>query len=462
MKYFGMVITISLLLNLSVEAKALQAESKFLSKDDDKLSFIKKQLISNAFKMVIDKKLKEMNLDSTTFWQNYNAKFEENFSKIKDSLRAKYQPDPEKEIPSNMMEQYESTLRKKRLISKSRYGRLSRVIKSYSIEKFSKSIALPNSHYIKLNANVDEKRLAEVYYKFIGVSSIRAFDKVFVDTKIILKNITWTELGVTTQNDFLNVLNKSWREKIELKAGDIFSGGVQVVDNIKRDEINKQLEMSSKISDTLNSPDAVNEISDSLYVKSIINIKNIDFDEQTMEYFLHFSGGMLIFDLKNGSVVNHLDFPPVELKFTRLDDHSFSSSIAQAMFEMALPVVDNFRKVVEENVKLKQNFELAIEGAKNLDEVYQIQKILKELGVLYFFNPEISEVNNSVVIMNVNYSGVKEKAFAVLNKLENLKIDEERQLLRKNNLPFSFELKSVELKGDNKSKEVNQNSGVNL
>ena len=132
------------------------------------------------------------------------------------------------------------------------------------------------------------------------------------------------------------------------------------------------------------------------------------------------------------------------------------------MFEMALPVVDNFRKVVEENVKLKQNFELAIEGAKNLDEVYQIQKILKELGVLYFFNPEISEVSNSVVIMSVNYSGVKEKAFAILNKLENLKIDEERQLLRKNNLPFSFELKSVELKGDNKSKEANQNSGVNL
>ncbi len=441
----------TLFFNLSFAAKSLQAESKFLSKDEDSLSFVKKQLINNAFKLVIDKKLKEMNLDARTFWQNYNSKFEEHFKTIRDALRLKYQKDPEKDLEREQIEEYEKKLRVKRLKSKASFGRLSRVIQSYSIEKFSKSIAIPNSHFIRLSASVNEEKLAEIYYKFIGASALRAFNKVFIDAKINLKNITWVELGVNIESDFVNVLNDNWRKKIIDRSGDLFSAGAEIVDNVKRDEIKEHINTKSKVSSDLSSPDILNELSDSLYVKTHVNIKNIDFNPQTSEYLLQFTGGLLIYDLKDGSIAKHLDFAPREISFTKVDDHSFSSSIASTMFEMTLPVMDNFRKVVEENVTLKQQFIIAIENTKNLEEVYAIQKHLKEQGVVYFFKPDIKEVQQSRVILTVSFSGVKEKALKVLDVIARFKPSENREISRKNDLPFSFVIKDVKSSSDDKN-----------
>ncbi len=427
--------------------KRVVGEAKFFSKEGDDLSFIKKQLRSNAFKKIVDIELKAMNLDHETFWTNYNGKFEESFKEIEAKLRSRYQKDEEQEIPKKYLEKYQTQLRVKRLKSKATFGRLGRVIKKFSVEKLSKSVVVSNSHFIRLNALVDRSKLTEIYYSFIGVSTYRSFTTAYIKTHFKLINTNWVELGVNTESDFTDVVSSSWQKKMGEMLGDTFSGGVVIADNTILSEIEEYRSQmkANKETGLVNSETPFAKFYDSLLVNIAIEIKKIDFDENLKNYTYHFKGGAYVTDLKNSKIVKHFDFPPTESEFTRVDDHSFSSSLASYVYRMAIPVVGNFRKVVEENVKTKKNFELVVDNVENLNDIYKFSKVLKDKGVIFFFDPEIEEITDKKVRLKVNYTGVKEKAIAILDQFKMFILDKNVKISRQNDLPFSFIINRLQL-----------------
>jgi hypothetical protein len=72
---FTVLLTLFLSLSLSA-ATFVDGEGHFFAKDSDSLSFVKKQLLSSAFRNVMTKELDAMGLDSKLFWQQYDKKFE--------------------------------------------------------------------------------------------------------------------------------------------------------------------------------------------------------------------------------------------------------------------------------------------------------------------------------------------------------------------------------------------------
>lgn len=442
------VVTLLLFLSLNVQAKFIEGEGKFLSQDQDSVSFIKKQLLSNAFKKVIDIQLKEMGLDATTFWNNYNSKFEEHFATIRQSVVEKYEveEDGKKSIPRNKQDNFDKEVRYKRLKSKSRFGRLERAIQSYSIKKISKSIRMPNSHYINVNAQVNRKKLTDIYYKFIGVSSIRTFRKLFVDVKYNLINTNWIELGVETEGDFVNVVNDHWVQKLTENTGKIFSEGVVIVDDSTRSLIKERLKKPVELLRTANTS-MIDEdstgISDSLYMNVEVDIEKERADLGLKKIELKFYGGFTLRDLKNKSIVTYQDFVAEKSTFKILDAHTLSSNIASLVYRLPMTKITSLRKIIEENAKNKNSFEIMIKGTKNVNEAFSFVKKLKEKGLLYYFEPQVKSLVGEEVKILVEYSGVKERALEVLGKMISEQIADNRIVKRNGELPFVFNIEDI-------------------
>ena len=106
------------LLGLLFLAQALWAgsyvagEGHFSSKEGDSLSFIKSQLLYNAFRDVISKELKSMKLDDRKFWRNYEEKFSQQFEPTAKALKKSFS---NKKNRKSKKTTYKSSLRVKRL-----------------------------------------------------------------------------------------------------------------------------------------------------------------------------------------------------------------------------------------------------------------------------------------------------------------------------------------------------------
>lgn len=460
MRKLHLVVITFLIFSFQATAKFIEGEGKFLSKDQDSVSFIKKQLLSNAFKKVIDSQIREMGLDSVTFWNNYNSKFDEHFSAIRQSITEKYEVEEDgvKKIPANKKEKFEKELRYKRLVAKAKFGRLSRSIKSYSIKKISKSIRMPNSHYINVNAQVNRKKLTDIYYKFIGVSRFRTFRKLFVDVKYNLVNTNWIELGVETEGDFVNVVNDHWQQKLGKSTGTLFTDGVVVVDDSTRSLITERLKQPV---DLLRSSNAAlidgdeSGLSDSLYLNIEVKIEKERADAGLKKLELKFAGGLTLTDLKDKSLVTYLDFIPEKSNFKIMDNHTLSSNIASLVYRLPMSKISKMRKIVEENVKNKNSFEVVIRDTKNVNEAFIFAKKLKEKGLLYYFNPQVKQLVGNEVKILVEYSGVKDRALDILGKMISEELSENRIVKRNSELPFVFNIESVQEADDSQSANKN-------
>lgn len=454
-------IIIALIMCSLTYAKYIDGEAKFLAHDGDSVSFIKKQLLSNSFKKVIDQELKIMGLDSVTFWNNYNLKFEEHFQAIKETVDSRYKKAEEEEIPASKKEAYEKEVRYKRLHAKAKFGRLSRAIQSYSIKKLSKSVRLPNSHYINVSAKVDRKALTDIYYNFIGVSQYRNLRKLYVEVDYNLKNTNWIEVGVQTEGDFVNVVNEHWKQKLEASVKDVFSDGVEIVNEDSRSLIQKRLKSPTNILRTSDSSLIEGDesgINESLYLKITINIEKQDSEQELKKIALNFSGGLILTDLKDNTIVSYQDFPDEAANFEIIDQNTLSTNIASLVYRLPMNTIQRMRKTVEENAKIRSSFDIVLKGTQNINEAFRFIKLLKEKGVLYYFDPVVSSMVDEEVKITVSYIGVREKALIVLGNMISLEVAKNRYIKKDGVLPFVFNIEGTQ---ENKMEKVNQNSAKN-
>jgi hypothetical protein len=460
MRKLHLVVATLLVFSFQATAKFIEGEGKFLSKDHDSVSFIKKQLLSNAFKKVIDSQIREMGLDSVTFWNNYNSKFDEHFSTIRQSITEKYEVEEDgvKKVPQKNKEKFEKELRYKRLVAKSKFGRLGRAIKSYSIKKISKSIRMPNSHYINVNAQVNRKKLTDIYYKFIGVSRFRTFRKLYVDVNYNLVNTNWIELGVETEGDFVNVVNDHWQQKLSKSTGTLFTDGVVIVDDATRTLINERLKQPVDLLRSSNMALIDGDdtgMSDSLYLNVEVKIEKERADAELKKLELKFAGGLTLTDLKDKSLVTYLDFIPEKSNFKIMDNHTLSSNIASIVYRLPMSKITKMRKIVEEKVKNKNSFEVVIKDTKNVNEAFLFAKKLKEKGLLYYFNPQVKTLVGNEVKILVEYSGLKDRALDILGKMISEEISENRIIKRNSELPFVFNIETIQEVDESQSANKN-------
>ncbi|TDJ05650.1 MAG: hypothetical protein E2O68_06195, partial [Deltaproteobacteria bacterium] len=203
-------IFIFLFMASSQASDYISGQGRFYAADGDSIQFIKKQLLYNAFRNVINKDLKHQGLNDKRFWEIFDQKFEESFAEIKETLQTKYKIQEGEKIDPKVQEKYKKALRAKRLVLRTKFSSLGRAISSYAIKTITRSPKYPKSRFLSLQAKVDRKILNRIYFRFIKSGENKKFSSLIISPTLSLTNLTWDELGVEVKNDLTEVIYGHW------------------------------------------------------------------------------------------------------------------------------------------------------------------------------------------------------------------------------------------------------------
>ena len=454
------IITIVLLVALNFQSlardKFVSGEGRFVSADGDSLTFVKKQLIYSAFRDVITKELSAMGHKSEVFWSKYNEKFDSYFTPIKDKLAKSYGATEEKPLEGSKKDRYDKSLRIKKLAIKARYGKLQKVISSYSVKKMSRSPQYPNSRYMSVQAKVNRKILNDVFYAFTRGGIRRSYKNLFISIDYTLKDMSWEDVGVEVSNDFTSVLSVHWKRWFE----DKFKGKISNVILATESDVEKlslHIKMPSDTSTHINNSDNVStdlensqeiaiinvedELQDSLWLKVQVNVEKLSEDVIFKKRSFNFGGEFLLFDLKTNRLASHYDFIPEDATFETIESQKLSSNIASLVYRLPISKWQGLVKDIAHFPLGQKSFNLEVFGASSVKQIDEVNTHISTLGLTNNLKIKLESFNRDRALVKIFYKGDVEELKRTILKSKNMEIDKRKYIQFENeDNPFVLNL----------------------
>lgn len=447
--FFSSILTISCF----AKDGYVSGDGRFYAQDEDSLSFVKQQLLSSAFRDILGKELKSMGLNAELFWQKYDLQFDEYFAPIHDQLKADYGVKEDGDISAKKRDEYEKELRKKRLVLKSKFGRLDRAVSSYSIQKMSRSTQMANSRYLALQAKINRKMLSEIYLQFTREGEARHFKKIYLSVKFNLKDLSWNDVGVDVETDFTEVVQEHWKKWFEEKFQGVVDSIVLTDESTER-ELTEFLKIPSEATQMLQGQEVIgrdSNFSNSLWVKINIDLNKEHDHGLLREREFGIDGDFLIVDLKNNKVLSHYDFIKEERKFSVEDRHKLSSNMASLVYQIPLPNFEKFKADLLGATAPSQRIYLDVEGANTITDIFDFTSILNNKGVSYQFEVEVESFSKGVAKVAVDFKGQGNEIIEFLKSLDGARVNNDKIIdFGKEKNPFSLQLINKKSKGPRK------------
>jgi hypothetical protein len=453
-----LVLLVALNFQLSARDKFVSGEGRFVSADGDSLTFIKKQLTYSAFRDVISKELSAMGHNSEVFWSKYHEKFDSYFSPIKEKLSKAYGATEESPLEGSKKESYDKALRSKKLAIKARYGKLQKVISSYSVKKMSRSPQFPNSRYMSVQAKVNRKLLNDVFYSFTRGGTKRSYKNLFVSVEYFLKDMSWNDVGVEVESDFTNVLSEHWKRWFE----DKFKGKISNVVLATESDVEKlalHIKMPSDASSHINDLGGVkndlensqentiitveDELQDSLWLKVRVNVEKLSEDIIFKKRSFNFGGEFLLFDLKTNRLASHYDFISEEATFETIDNQKLSSNLASLIYRLPISKWQGLIKDIAHFPLGQKSFSLEVLGASSVKQIDEVNTHLSTLGLTNNLKIKLESFNRDRALVKIYFKGDIEELKSTILKSKNMEIDK-RKLIQFQNDENPFVLNLIE------------------
>jgi hypothetical protein len=438
------IISLCLFISFSsLAASFIDGRGHFFAESNDSLKFVKDQLLSSAFRDILTKELKNMGLDANHFWQQYDVKFEQHFTPVKESLVTKYRME-DGNVSIKNKERYRNSIRARRLRAKSKFGKLSRVIQSYSIKKFSRSTKTSNSRYVSLSAKVNRKILRNIFFKFTQEGKARHFKTLYITADFYLNAMTWLDAGVSVESDFTNVINAHWKkwflENLNSYVDDIVIADVVVKEKIKafarladkRSNYNSEGGDFSEIS-------AADEFNNSLWLKVKTKITKLDDDlvMKTREFSVN--GDFILIDLKTNKLIKYFDFISENKKINIENSHALSSNLASMVYRIPISEYQEIAKSISALPATLSRVSLEVSNVQNMLELVKINELLASKGIAFRFESQINSYSGQAASLLLSFQGSNENIIDTLNTLNNIEIGPGRIITIESSAnPFKF------------------------
>ena len=417
----------------------VDGEGHFFAKDADSLSFVKKQLLSSAFRNVMTKELEGMGLDAKLFWQQYDKKFDEYFESIKQSLVDKYKP----EDPNTSQVQkgrYQDALRTRRLNAKATYGRLQSAIISYSIKKMSRSTQMANSRYLSLSARVDKKMLRNFYFKFTREDESRHFKTLYISADFNLKSMTWLDAGVEVESDFTAVVKEHWKNWLKQNLSN-YVDNIEIADVVSEEKLKAYLTLPEDAGKSIAQSEGAGEeektqeggivdpFEDSLWLKLSTTIQSVGSNDLLGERKFKVSGDFVLLDLKTNKLVRHFDFVTETKSYKTGDNHQLSYGLASLVYRMPMTDFQEFGNTLVNLPPKMKRVILTVNNVNNVQDLITLKEFLSNKGLAQRFAPSLQTYTGRDGRISLGYQGDNESVVQVLMKLNNQDIGNKKVLV---------------------------------
>jgi hypothetical protein len=458
--------------SFSASADYILGEGRFYVQEDDNLGFVKKQLLFSAYQDILTKEMKNMGLDDELFWQKFDEKFDHYFQPIKTNLREKYkllQTDgtvitielAKNKKEKDRVEKFQKSLRSKRLRLRSKFGKLSQPVSSYSIKKMSRSTRYSNSRYLSLNAKVDRKILHNIYLQMISERSGLHFKKLYLSVNFSLQNGTWEDLGVQIESDFTSVVKEYWKRWFQDNYGSLIEE-VVLTDSGDDENISNHLKMIRVSNENFSISDAtgeskISEYSNCLWLQLKMDIKKGQENALLQYRDFAFDGEYLMIDLNSSNILHSFDFIKQKQRYTIQDLQELSSKIASYVYRIPLTNMKDFSHKLPRIPLNKKQVVLQVSNISNINELFQFNKILTRKGLTLSMIPVIESYTGSTGNILLTYIGRGEDLKSRLLLMNKTRINDNKIVdITSEDGPFNFKL----VKSIIESKSEDKNEGA--
>lgn len=392
----------------------VEGEGHFRATDDDSLAFVKEQLKHNGFVNIVSKELKAMGLNDQLFWQKYDEQFSSVFGRVDEALKSKYQIE---QTPNrDQLESYRKISRQKKLKMQRTFGRLNRVVQSYSIKKISRSAQDPKSRYIKLDAKIDRNLLAKIYYEFVRGKRSSDYGTLYIHVDYNLKNLAFAEIGVMNDKDFTSVVNGHWLKWFsQNKPGNIANVEILEADKLKRLQEYFKLPYERMMTDI---PEL---FVNSLYLRIEINIEKIKRDEKFNQYVFAYDGGMFLQDLQNAQVLTSFQFERQVKSYPLVEDENISSLVANYVYRMPFGHFSKLNGAIKDIPPMTGIQRMALFDYGNIEDVYSLMDLLVNKGIKYSLKPRLESIGSGRAELVLFYDGQLPELKAMIQSLKSAK-----------------------------------------
>ena len=450
-----LVLGLVLTFNVSAQSDLTSGEGRFVSRDGDSLTFIKKQLIYAAVKDIITKELSKMGHNSEVFWAKYNEKFEDYFASIKENLDKSYGiTSSETKLTGKKKERYENSLRSKKLTIKARYGKLQKIMSSYSVKKMSRSPQFPNSRYMNIQAKIDLKMLNDMFYGYTRGGEKRIYNNLFVTVDFSMREMSWQDLGVELESDFTSVLKEHWKRWFEDKfKGKVNNVIITTID--EQEKLESHLKMLSEASSSLNQISSIekdiqeeqesallsvdDQLKDSLWMKVKVNVSKVAEDQTFKKRTFLFGGEYLLFDLKSNRLASHYDFISEEATFSTTKD--LSSNSASLVYRLPVAKWESLIRDISHFPLGRKSFRVDLVGANSVKQIDEVDKYLSSMGLTHGLNVKVESFNRDRAQLRVFFKGSIDDLKGTLLRTKGLVVDSQKKISFQNeDNPFTINL----------------------
>lgn len=374
-------LTLFFLMTFTHSYGEVTGEGRFYAQDEDSLAFVKQQLIHLAFKDAITKEMDAMGLDSSLFWDRYEARFEESFKPILEGLQKKYDVGSEKQS-WKQKNSYRTLEREKRLKARRKFGNLGQVISAYSIKKMSRSPQYPKSRFLQLSAKVDKRLLTRLYKSFLKDDQGAGLQKIYISTDFSIEGGNWSVLGIDLEDEFADPIQKYWRLWV-IKQLNLDPDMVEVTD--KSEET--RLENSMRAADTLMAQTLGDEASGeseiaigkkAIWLKFKVKIEWSEENTLLKKRQVKASVDMVAFNLTNNDpfFFQEIDSPAQTFYFS--DPEKYSSSVASMVYRLPLPELAKFIRSSKSLAYDSRFKPVTIMGVSSISELFSLREFLQK------------------------------------------------------------------------------------
>lgn len=437
----------------------IDGEGRFYSLEDDSLTFVKKVLLYNAFKDVIGKELKNIGLDDALFWQKYDEKFDDYFLPIQEKLKTDYGIKEGEEISAKKRDEFEKALREKKLSLKSRFGRISQVISSYSIKKMSRATQSAQSRYMNIAAKVNRQELSDLYFSYTRSNDFKSYKNVFVTVDYKLEDMSWLDLGVEVESDFTGVISEHWKNILTTQLSGVV-GNIIISDSSMREKLDNYLKIPSEATMAFNKDkrsiqenstmgilNMDDELKQSLWLKVRVGIKKIGDSALTKKRTFSFDGDFVMQDLTTKKIVSFYDFIPEKTSFSFENAHDLSSNSASLVYRLPMNEFKELKKNLSALGGNRKKIKLDLKGFRSVAEVDSFAKYLETKGITLGVETKLISLGKESSVLQVEFRGENDPMVSLLKALNKVDLNDSRMMMLEDEVnPFTIVL------GDNGAK----------